>query len=208
MHTKVLPNGSRDLLAEIAKSVPSPLQGWVLAGGTGLALHLGHRLSEDFDFFKTATMDVRKLHAAVRELGPCEALLEESGTLTVLLRGIKISFFQIRDRFLFPSFPYSFFKVADVRDIALMKLVAIANRGSRKDFVDLYALLRQGSSLQELLALLPRKYGRGRVNEYQILKSLTFFDDAEREPLPRLLGPFDWRECKAFFVREAQAVIL
>ena len=206
MHKKVLPAGSRDLLAEIERRVPRVLQGWVLAGGTALALHFGHRTSEDFDFFKTDKVDLGRLQGAVRELGPCETLQEESNTLTVLLRGVKISFFMIRDRFVYPATPFSFFGVADVRDIALMKMVAIANRGSRKDFVDLYEILRQGHSLQGLLELLPRKYGEGRVNDYQILKSLVFFDDAEREPLPRMLAPFNWRECKAFFLREAHAL--
>jgi hypothetical protein len=46
------------------------------------------------------------------------------------------------------------------------------------------------------------------VNSYHVLKSLTYFDDAEREPMPRMLEPFDWRECKGFFVREAHALVL
>jgi enoyl-CoA hydratase/carnithine racemase len=58
VHKKVLSAGSRDLLAEIERRVPRILQGWVLAGGTALALHFGHRLSEDFDFFKTAKVDL------------------------------------------------------------------------------------------------------------------------------------------------------
>ena len=71
--------------------------------------------------------------------------------MTVMLRGVKISFFMIRDRFVYPTTPFSFFGVAGVRDIALMKMVAIANLGSRKDFVDLYEILRQGQTLQDLL---------------------------------------------------------
>jgi len=188
--------------------VPRPLQGWTLAGGTGLAMHLGHRLSEDFDFFKTSLVDLERLLETLRDLGPCEVLQQEERTLTVLLRGVKASFFLVRDSFLFPTAPHSFFRVADVRDIALMKLVAIINRGSRKDFVDLYCILRRGRSLQEFFAWLPEKYGPARVNEYQLLKSLCFFDDAEQEPQPVMLEPFDWRECKAFFVREARKLVL
>jgi len=55
---------------------------------------------------------------------------------------------------------------------------------------------------------LPRKYGKRRLNTYDLLKSLTWFEDAEREPLPRMLEPFDWQECKAFFAREAHAFVL
>jgi hypothetical protein len=55
---------------------------------------------------------------------------------------------------------------------------------------------------------LSRKYQAGRTNEYHILKSLTYFEDAEKEPLPRMLVPFDWKECRKFFIRETQAIIL
>lgn len=212
MYGKVLPRGSRDLLAAIAALVAPPersaLQGWVLAGGTGLALQLGHRLSEDFDFFRDAPADFAGLHEALRSIGRCETLQQEAGTLTVLLTGIKLSFFQVADPFLFPTLPYSFFRVADARDIALMKLVALVNRGSRKDFADMYCVLRRNVSLQECLGLLPRKYGEGKVSDYQVLKSLTWFDDAEREPEPRMIEPFSWEECKAFFLREVHALLL
>jgi hypothetical protein len=72
--------------------------------------------------------------------------------------------------------------VADVRDIALMKLAAISGRGSRKDFIDLHTILRDGPTLRDHFALLPRKYGASRINAYRSLKSLTHFDDAEAEP--------------------------
>jgi len=90
----------------------------------------------------------------------------------------------------------------------LMKLIAISGRGSRKDFADLYIILQDVPTLETYFDMLPKKYGESRVNTYHILKSLTYFDDAESEPMPRMLVPFDWEECKAFFVREARAIIL
>ena len=208
MHGHVLPKGSRDLLAEIEKCTPKALRGWTLAGGTGLALHLGHRLSEGLDFFRLTRMERPGLYEALQRFGNCETLQQEARTFTVLVRGIKISFFQIREPFLFPTVPFSFFRVADVKDIAPMKLAAIADRGSRKDFFDLYAILRRGQDLRACFSFLDEKYGKGRLNDYQILKSLTYFDDAEKEPLPRMLEPFDWKECKAFFLREAHGMVL
>jgi hypothetical protein len=98
--------------------------------------------------------------------------------------------------------------VADIRDIALMKLIAISGRGCRKDFVDLFTIVRIGVALQDLLGLLPKKYGAGRVNAYHILKSLTYFEDAEKEPMPVMLEPLNWKECKAFFTREAHSLVL
>jgi hypothetical protein len=91
---------------------------------------------------------------------------------------------------------------------ALTKLLAIANRGSRKDFIDLYTILRDGPLLKDYIEWLPRKFGEGGPTDYQVLLSLTFFDDAETEPMPEMLEPFDWKECRAFFEREARAIIL
>jgi hypothetical protein len=208
MHEKVLPQGSKALLAWLEKNAASIFQEWTLAGGTGLALWLGHRISEDFDFFRTEGMDLNLLHGLFRGYGAYETLQEAEYTLTVLIEGTKMSFFQIPDPFLFERRPYRFFHLADIRDIALMKLIAISGRGSRKDFIDIYTILRSGPMLQDFFQLLPEKYGPGRANVYHILKSLTYFEDAEHEPAPTMLEPFDWVECKAFFVREAQAIVL
>lgn len=208
MHPKSLPPGSRALLARVNKNTPAALRGWILAGGTGLALRVGHRLSDDFDFFRTDALEVRALHDALHPLGAYETLQEADHTLTVLLQGVKLSFFLVPDPFLFETVPYHFFAMADVRDIALMKLAAISNRGSRKDFIDLYTILRSGPSLRDYFDLLPRKYGPQRVNAYHILKSLVYFEDAEAEPMPVMLEPFNWKECKAFFVRAAHDIVL
>jgi hypothetical protein len=208
MHEKALPRASRELLARIGTDPPESLAGWTLAGGTGLALHLGHRRSDDFDFFRAAGMETRSLYQALATITACETLQSGERTLTVLAGSVKMSFFQIPDPFLFDSVPYAFFRVADPRDIALMKLLAVTNRGSRRDFVDLYTILRGGPPLRDYLDWLPRKFGKGSLSDYQVLLSLTYFDDAEIEPMPKMLEPFDWEECKAFFEREARALVL
>lgn len=208
MHEKVLPKHSLELLNRLGEMEHPALSGWTLAGGTGLALHLGHRVSEDFDFFRTDDLDVSRLHDVLGQLGPYETLQEAGHTLTVLILRTKVSFFLVRDPFIFPTIPYRFFTLADVRDVALMKLAAISGRGARKDFVDLYRILNTGLTLAECFDALPRKYAPQRLNVYHILKSLTYFADAEQEPMPRMLEPFGWKECKSFFVREAHAIVL
>lgn len=208
MHEKVLPKHSLDLLSEMEAHSSPLLANWILAGGTGLAFLLGHRISEDLDFFRTDNLDLRDLHPVLARHGPYETLQESERTLTVLLQGTKLSFFRVRDPFIFEPQPYRFFSVASVEEIALMKLVAISSRGSRKDFADLYVILQQGGTLEAYFDMLPRKYGASRVNTYHILKSLTYFADAEKEPMPRMLVPFDWDKCKAFFVRQARTILL
>ena len=208
MHERVLLQHSLELLSKLEAEKSPLLSGWTLARGTGLAVHLGHRISEDFNFFRTDDLDVRLLHDVIGRHGRYETLQEEEHTLTVLFNETKLSFFRVRDPFLFDTVPYRFFSIAAVRDIALMKLAAISGRGSRKDFADLYVILQDQPTLEGYFELLPRKYAAGRLNTYHILKSLTYFDNAETEPMPRMLIPFDWEECKAFFVREARAIVL
>ena len=208
MHEKVLPQHSLELLTELEGN-PSPLlSNWTLAGGTGLAFLMGHRISEDLGFFRTDDLDLRMLHDALAKHGRYETLQESEHTLTVLIRKTKMSFFRIRDPFLFDPTPHRFFSIASIRDIALMKLVAIAGRGSRKDFADLFLILQNPPTLESYFDMLPEKYGASRINTYHILKSLTYFDDAETEPMPHMLVPFDWEECKAFFIRQARAIVL
>ncbi len=208
MHEKVLPRGSRELLAKLESLTRPELDGWTLAGGTGLALQFGHRMSVDFDFFRTDGFSPDRLFRCLHDAGPVELLQEDDRTLTAIALEVKVSFFSVPDEFLFPKGAFSFFELADPRDIALMKLAAVSGRGSRKDFIDLYTVLRGDLSLERCFQWLPEKYGEGRVNTYHVLKSLTYFDDAEREPMPQMLEPFDWEKCKAYFVREAHAIVL
>lgn len=208
MHEKVLSTSSLELLREMESSSSLINPTWILAGGTGLALQTGHRISDDFDFFRVDLPDSRELHEKLRCFGDYETLQESKHTLTVLLRGTKLSFFKAHAPFLFPGVPYRSFRIADIREIALMKLLAITNRGSRKDFIDLYIILREETTLQDYFEMLPEKYDASTLNTYSILKSLTYFDDAEREPMPRMLVPFKWEECRSFFLRAAHSIVL
>ena len=166
-------------------------------------------MTKDLGFFRDDdAFDRPGLHAILEEYQPYELLQEAENTLTVISLGTKLSFFRIRDPFIVETTPYRFFRLADVWDIALMKMIAISGRGSRKDFVDLYTILRGGLTLQNCFDELPRKYASGRANSYHVLKSITYFEDAEKEPMPMMLEPFDWEESKAFFVREAHAIVL
>lgn len=208
MHEKALPKHSLELLKELEEDRSPHLSGWTLAGGTGLALRLGHRISEDLDFFRSDSLDPRKLHDVLAAYGEYETSQEDERTLTVIIRNTKLSFFCVRDPFLFEPDNYRFFSIASIGDIALMKLAAISGRGSRKDFADLFIILQDAPSLEDYFLMLPNKYGKSRVNTYHILKSLTYFDDAEAEPMPQMLVPFDWQQCKAFFIRQARDIIL
>jgi len=105
MHEKVLPEGSKALLAWLETIAASIFQEWTLAGETGLALWVGHRVSEDFDFFRTDGIDLNLLHGTFKRHGAYETLQEAENLLTVLTQGTKLSFFQVPDPFLFERTP-------------------------------------------------------------------------------------------------------
>ena len=182
----------------------SEVRTFYLAGGTGLALHLGHRRSEDFDFFRSQALVPQDLLTVLREVGELVVLQEAAGTLTIRLHGVTTSFFRYDYPLLRPlrESPWGF-PVADPDDIAAMKLAAITGRGSRKDFVDLYVYAREVTSLRQALAWFRDKYLGVTVDPYHVLRSLTFFDDAEAEAMPHLLIAVTWDEIKAFFRAEA-----
>ena len=140
----------------------------------------------------------------LRPAGELEVLQEGAGTLTVLTREVPVSFFHY-DYPLLRSLHDSPWGVplADPDDIAAMKLAALAGRGSRKDFVDLYVYAREVAPLEQLFGRFREKYRGVRMDPYHLLRSLTFFDDAESEATPDLVAPMTWEEIKAFFRAEA-----
>jgi len=117
-----------------------------------------------------------------------------------------VSFLGYAYPLLFPEIRFLEVAVADLRDIACMKVSAIASRGTKRDFIDLY-VSAQCIGLTEVLHLFDRKYAQTHYSRIHILKSLTFFDDAEKDPMPHMLIPLDWGEVKQFFLREVRRVL-
>ena len=180
------------------------LQTWTLAGGTGLALQLGHRYSEDLHFFSSETFETDALIKRLSHVGPLSIQSRSSATLHAVLESLRVSFLGMEAPLVYPGTPYRGLTLADPRDVAVMKLVAIGGRGSRKDFVDLYFYLQAGGSLESTLALARRRFQRIDYNEYHLLKSLVYFEDAETEPLPRMLRKASWPAIKKRIVAEVQ----
>ena len=172
-----------------------------LAGGTGLALQLGHRLSQDLDFFANDLFNEEPLLQRLQVLSDFSLVEKAPHTLHAVVQQTKVSFLGYRYPLLFTLLHFHGAAVADPRDIACMKLSAIASRGTKRDFVDLYIATRQ-LDLGKLLELFERKYAATRYNRLHVLKSLTFFADAEKDPMPHMLMPLDWNEVRGFFLQE------
>jgi predicted nucleotidyltransferase component of viral defense system len=173
-----------------------------LAGGTCLALYLGHRQSFDFDFFMPADFDTPHIINILTKIGRYERGNEEKNTINGMLDNVRISFFGYKYDIIDDFGLFNSIKLAGIRDIAAMKLEAIAGRGSRKDFVDMFFLLQQ-FSLEEIFSFHALKYGVGLSNQYHHLKSLVYFADAEAEAMPLMTKPLEWSLVKNRIVRDA-----
>jgi hypothetical protein len=169
-----------------------------LAGGTAIALHLGHRRSVDFDWFLSDRMaDPLRLAGEIREDGvPFQTGEVARGTLYGSVHQVRVSFLEFRYPLLDPLLPWPEYgcRLAGLRDLACMKLSAITQRGSRKDFVDLYALGQTGQALRDMLAWYREKFGVEDLGH--VLYALAYFDDAEAERMPRMVWKTSWKEIK------------
>jgi hypothetical protein len=157
---------------------------------------LGHRQSNDLDFFSGRSFRPELLARRLTIIASPEHLSMGEGSIECWIAGFKIQFLHYPYRLLRPLHKTKYGALADPHDIALMKLIAIGQRGSKRDFVDLACFLRKFPhvSLGQLLELLPRKYGS--MNRAYLLRSLTYFADAESDPMPRMRWSLKWDEIK------------
>lgn len=176
---------------------------WYLAGGTALALQVGHRLSLDLDFFlpkkdfRTATL-LKHFSDATWHTD-----VDEDGTVYGRLCNAKVSF--IAYPFFVPAQPklrFGHVSILDKRDIAVMKIIAISQRGKKRDFVDLYWYLHHCEPLVDIILRLTKQYPTVAHDYHHIMKSLMYFQDAEIDPMPELFFKVTWLQVKKYFQRE------
>jgi len=192
LHLEVLSEVQREALGPLSELAAS--EGFYLGGGTAVALRLGHRRSEDFDWFRaTAIADPLALAQRIRARGlVVEEVQVAAGTLHAVMAGVRVSFLE---------YPYPLLlaperwedpplTLASLEDLGPMKLAAVAQRGSRKDFVDVYAIARQDRPLADLLDLYRRKYAISDLAH--VLMALTYFDAADAEPSLAMLWDVSW----------------
>lgn len=173
-------------------------KGFYLAGGTALAIHYGHRVSVDLDWFTAQPFDDSLLLAQTLRSSGLDLAIEQvsPGTLHGSVQDVRVTFLQYQ----YPMLKsVQYWKdmdcdLAALEDLACMKLSAIAQRGARKDFCDLYALAKTSFTLQEMLGFYQRKFGIRDIGS--VLYGLVYFDDAENERMPRMLWNVSWREMK------------
>ncbi len=184
------------VFAETAAAISA--RGFLLGGGTALALVYGHRRSIDFDWFTADPLgDPMRLAAELRGAGVrLEVTGIDRGTLHGAVDGVRLSLLEYRYPLLAPPLPMPSSEggLLSLDDIGAMKLSAVTQRGSRKDFVDLHVLVTRHKPLAELLEAYRRKFAIEDLGH--VYFGLAYFDDAESEPMPDMLWPLPWDEVK------------
>lgn len=181
------------------------LEHFSLVGGTAISLQIGHRISEDLDFFTSQNINTGTIKQLLNTNFQIVKTISDVNTLNCFInfknKIIKVEFISYKYDLLKPVKNIDNMRLLELDDLIPMKLSAIANRGAKKDFYDIYFLLKK-YSLSEMLRLFKQKYKT--ENLFHLIKNLTFFEDAENDPNPVLLTKIDWNTIKKSIIMEVK----
>jgi hypothetical protein len=208
-HYEILPAKTKKALVFLSQEKWLKDSKWYLAGGTALALFTGNRKSFDLDFFTVErNFDEKKLLANFLDNKNWQTTVEDTGTIYGELFGAKVSF--IAYPFFIPKqekLSIGTVSILQPIDIAVMKIVAISQRGKKRDFFDLYWCAKNVESLENIIKKLKEQYPFVAHDYHHILKSLVYFEDAESDPEPEIYFKSNWKEVKKFFIKEIPIII-
>lgn len=200
----VLDKKRKDLLKKL---VFLKSYGFYLAGGTALALQMGHRASLDFDFYSQKNFEPLSLREKFdKRFKKVKEIHVAKDTLILDVEGIELSFFKYPYKLINPCLKLEEVDVASMEDIASMKILAISQRGIRRDFIDIYFLI-QKFGLKKIIELTKEKYPM--FNIYVGLQGLTYFKDADEdleEERFRLFKKISWERIKKHIIKEVNKV--
>ena len=202
---QTLPNNTSKLVGDLHQKQPDFLKDFYLSGGTALSLQVGHRESEDLDFFSQDSFNPQKLQQQLSQLGKLKNIELADGTVNTFLDGVKLRFLEYPYKLIKPTVIWQSIQLSSMEDIACTKLQTIGIRGSKKDFIDLYFLLSQ-YSLEDLFKLMQKKYQDINYSKTHILKSLVYFEDAKEQPLPRMHQAVSWDEVKKKMIEAVREI--
>ncbi len=208
MHLSCLPASVHNILSRL-KTI-TDMHRFILGGGTALALQLGHRISVDLDFFTQNTFSTESLFQNLKAISSAIQLLQDDeGTLTVIADETKISLFHYPYPFIEPPAILEGVSVAGILDVSSMKVIAISQRGAKRDFIDLY-FAAQDTPFRKIAENMAMRFGKERINPLHIGKSLVYFEDADVDPEPHYLikNPPKWEDIKKFFKKNVQQMVL
>src|SRR3989344_6963548 len=201
MFSRAISDDAQSALALLGKSRISVDA--YLAGGSACALYFGHRFSFDLDFFTEKEFQTEFILEQLKSLEGF--VLSRTAEWTILggFPGVKFSYFYLPHPLIGQNNKFNNINVASIEDIAAMKIAAIADRGTKRDFVDLYFIAKNKFSLDEAFGFYDKKYQRLANNIYHILRSLQYFSDAENQEI-QMIEKASWEEIKNFFTDEVK----
>ena len=204
LHTQTVEPFTLELLNRLMSDLA--LNQFILVGGTALSLQIGHRKSIDLDMFTQTDFDASNiLEHLLAEGYKVQVKHNQKQTLIVEISGVKVDFIRFRYPFLANTLVEDGIRLANIKDIACMKIDAIMGRGKQKDFCDLYYLLKH-FSLPEIMEAYSKMYQHS--TSFHVYKSLTWFEDAD---LDGALDVFDkkynWEKAKKAIIKEVEKAI-
>lgn len=203
LHTAAVESATMAALNKVMK-LPS-LRDFVLVGGTALTLHKGHRLSIDIDLFSDKKPFNRDL--VMNELSQAgKIVLKDAFDYAMFLEfdDVKLDVLKYQYDWIEKPLVESGIRIASIRDIMAMKLSAITKRGKKKDFYDIYSIL-QASSLEEMFVQFKKKYSTEEI--YMTIKSLIYFEDADLDADPVMIGKqIKWQNVKEFIRKKVKEI--
>ena len=199
LQTKTVEPFTLELLTELMRK--PYLKDFVLVGGTALSLQIGHQISIDLDMFSNCDFDANELRQFIEDdYADFDTMLIRSASLITTINRIKVDFIRFKYGFQYPVIVRNGIRLADIKDIAAMKLDAITGRGKKKDFFDLFYLLKR-FTLPELLKLYQAKYKHTTL--FHVIRSINYFTDAENEADPIFFeNSLTWEKVKETIANE------
>ena len=208
MYWEVIDKNRYNILKKVIEKIS--LENYYLAGGTALALQTGIIESFDFDFFIQTEFDENLLIQELEEIGNLEVTVCRKGTVHAILNGVQLTFLYFKNNLVADKIEVEDVKglyLASIKDIAIMKLIAISQRGTKKDFFDLYYICNNFNiTITDILKMLKEKYDENKVNYAHIIQSLSYFEDAEDENLPKVFIDYNWEKIKEYYIKEQRKI--
>nr|WP_129732212.1 nucleotidyl transferase AbiEii/AbiGii toxin family protein [Parabacteroides goldsteinii] len=202
LHYKTIDPATLELLKNL-QAIPE-FEQLRLVGGTSLALQIGHRKSVDIDLFGQINLEPDELLDVIRPLGNIMTFKNSQNIHVFTINDVKVDIVNYSYPWLTQGMNIDNLLLANQRDICAMKLAAVTGRGTRKDFIDIYFLLRS-FTLKEMLNYYIQKYADG--SPFMVMKSLTYFEDAEDEPEPYMFESVSWDSIKTEIRDQASRLV-
>lgn len=205
MHPEAIPKENRHIFPKL-----SNFSDFYLAGGTALALQIGHRISVDFDLFSAQEIS-KQLLIKVKKVfqgSQIDVSVNNLDELTVFIGKVKITFLKYPFPIISGFVEYQNIKLLNVKEIAASKAYTIGRRGSFKDYIDLYYIISQKQSdLNEIIGIAEKKYSN-EFNARLFLEQLVYFKDISDEEIIFLESRIEKKLLKEFFEKQIKKIDL